>query len=1511
MEKPFIKFHPLITGWFMDSFDGPTDIQEQAWPLIASGEHVLITAPTGSGKTLTAFLWALNQLASSSWPEGRTSVLYVSPLKALNNDIKRNLLDPLGELRAIFADKGESFPPARILTRSGDTPPSDRRRMQRHPPEILITTPESLNLLLSSHGGRSILTNLKAVILDEIHSVIGTKRGTHLITAVDRLVLLSGEFQRIALSATQRPLEAAAGFIGGIKMQDSRRNPTYAPRPVSIIRSAIKKHYEFDICSPPEVKDPTETDSIWNGLASILYSIAEKNRSTLFFANSRRLTEKLTLKINNIADAQVAYAHHGSLSREIRTEVERKLKAGELKAIVATSSLELGIDIGALDEVVLIQSPPAISSAIQRLGRAGHHVGKASFGKIFPTHPRDILEAAVLAEAIPVQDIEEIVPVENALDVLAQTILSMTVVETWDMDELFNRLRTSYPYRNLSREHYDLVIEMLGGRYAGSRIRELGARLTIDRLDNTVRARRGAQLAVYLSGGVIADRGYFQLRHEGTGARIGELDEEFVWEAKIGQAFTFGTQSWRVRKITHNEVLVQPVRPGAASTPFWRAESRNRDFHFSEKIGCFLEAADQDLEKPGFAAGLASERRMDESAASGLVDFLLKQKKAARQPLPHRHHVLIEHVSTGPGGSPGNMVVLHTIWGGRVNQPFALVIDAAWEEKYGKGLDLHADDDCISIVLPHKVKGEEIVSLVVSGRIEELLRKRLEASGFFGARFRECAGTALLLTRPAAGRRMPLWMSRLKSQKLMKAVSEFEDFPVLLEAWRTCLLDQFDIPNLKRVLEELATGETVWSETETSSPSPMARTATFRQVNQYMYKDDEPRADGASTGLSRDLLDELVFTPGIRPAVNRDSIDRFENKRQRLHPGYSPSGSADLLDWLKERILLPEPEWERLIESMMRDHGASAVQSWLDEARKKLVMLRAESSRCGSVAALERVREIVWALYGDFERVVIEPLDPASDVPALHDEICEVDAETDRDELAGMLVGEWLSYYGPCTKTFMVANFGTGIAKLSLLLEDLLENRMVITGSLVKDEEGDLFCDSRNYETLLRLSRSESRSGIVPLPPEYLSSFLAAYQGIAQEKKSYGDLLPIIESLECLPAPAGMWESEIFPARAQLYSNTWIDSLMAEKGLHWIGGDNRKVAFCFESDLDLMMEDAVRSADDLNETDQEAHDDLFPDTGGRYDFATLRRITGLTTETLSDRLWEEAWKSRVTNDTFHALRRGIVTRFRVPAVEGSGGDHILFERQRRRRRSAGARSGFSKCMEAVSFSGNWMRLPHPVPAEDSLETEERKKDRVRILLDRYGVIFRELLAREYSLFSWQSLFRTLRLMELSGEITSGYFFDRIPGPQFASHGAIQLLRKEMPDKVFWINAADPASLCGLGLDPFKGELPRRIPGNHIVYHGARLVFVSEGLGKSLTFKDSPGEENLSRYTAPLDHLLRRQFRPLRSIKVMDINAEPAISSPYIDVLKECFEVHAGGGELVLYKSYKSSGSGKR
>ncbi len=1495
-------FHPLIRRWFSQAVGEPTDVQQQAWPKVAAGEHVLISAPTGSGKTLTAFLWALDRLFTGRWEAGRVRVLYVSPLKALNTDIRRNLSRPLEELTARFREAGEEPPGIRVLTRSGDTPQAQRRRMLRRPPEILVTTPESLNILLTSKGGRSLLGDLETVILDEIHAVATSKRGTHLITAVDRLVPLSGEFQRVALSATVRPMEVIADFVGGRQLRRTEGGAAYSKRRVSLVRSTARKRYHVTVRYPAaaEGEPELEEDSLWQLLVKDFHTLIRRNRSTLLFANSRRMTERVTRLINDRGGEDLAYSHHGSLSREVRSVVEKRLKEGELKAIVATNSLELGIDIGALDQVVLIQTPRSISSAIQRVGRAGHGVGEVSRGLFYPTNGRDLLDAAVVARGILDQDIESVRPISAPLDVLAQVILSMVVAEPWNVEELHAVLRTSWPYRNLRRRQLDLVVDMLTGRYADSRIRALKPRASLDRIDNTLEARPGVARILYMAGGTIADRGYFALRLQDSMAKLGELDEEFVWERSPGDSFTLGAQSWQIRKITHNDVLVQPARSGAAMAPFWRADAQDRSFFFSQKIARLLAAFEQRLDDPELVAVLERDYRFDSSAAEELLDFLRRQL-AATGVLPTHRRLLIEHVSEQGGGldEDREQVIWHNFWGGTVNRPLTIALQAAWEERYPEPFEAFHDDDCILLRLPRGFEAREVLSLVDPDQVETLLRRRLERTGFFGARFRAGASTALLLPRAGFRHRTPLWMHRQRPKKLLEAVAAYGDFPMLVETWRTCLRDELDLESLKEVLVKVEAGDISVAEVRTSQPSPFAAGLMWQQTSHYMYADDSPEATGVSS-LRQDLLRELVFDAHLRPRLPRDLTRRFRRKLQRTSAGYAPRPGEDLLHWLRERILIPEGEWRELLAAVARDHDQAESQV-LAGIERRAACIQLPGAASAAVCALDSLPRILRAF--EIELTEVSPVSITGGAPAaehlegLRRLLAAGDAsgEAAGEDLLAGLVGEWLRFQGPVDPRRLGELLGLGEVALGELLGELQESQRIVVDRLRRGAENLEVCDTENLETLLRWLRVSKRPSFEALGAEYLPLFLATHQGLTDRGDCVEDLQDRLEKLFGYPAPAAAWEADLLPARLDPYYPSWLDSLVQESDLAWLGCGNARLTFTFPSDVELFAEAADDDSGDRAE-DRASLDALFPDRRGKADLGSLSARSGRTTATVSDELWRLAWQGLVANDSYLAVRKGVENKFRQSPIQPA---------PPARRAGARWRSGAGRWQASRPWFGSWYVVEPPARVKDALEGDELAKDRIRVLLQRYGVLFRQLLQRELPPLKWHRMFRALRLMELSGEVLAGHFFSGVRGLQFISHSAFRELRRGLPeDAIYWLSAADPASLAGVDVEGLKGTLPARLASNHMVYHGARLVMVSKRRGRELDFEVGPEHPHLGDYLEVLKVLLTRELQPLSAIEVETIGGEPAGSSPFCDKLGQVFRLTREPRSVKLWKRYR-------
>lgn len=1400
-------FEDGIRRWFGETLGTPTDIQAQAWPTIAAGEHVLATAPTGSGKTLTAFLWALNQFAAGRWPTGATRVVYVSPLKALNNDIRRNLLGPLGELEARGVLSG-----VRVQTRSGDTPQSERQRMLRRPPEILITTPESLALILTTSRGRHALATVETVILDEVHALADNRRGTLVLTALERIVHLAGEVQRIALSATVRPLERIAAHVAGYD-DDGR------PRPIRILQGGGAKAISLKVCFPEAARRAVDSGTkIWDAMGESFREIIARNRATLFFTNSRRLAERIAAAINRDQPVPLAYAHHGSLSREIRLEVESRLKRGELRAIVATSSLEMGIDIGALDEVVMVQSPPSVAATLQRIGRAGHRVGEQSRGSLFPAFAADFVAAAALAGAVAERDIEPLEPLENPLDVLCQIVVSITATEAWSTDGLYALLRRSGPYHALPRPHFDLVLEMLAGRYAGTRVRELAARISYDRIRSLVQAQHGAVLSMYAAGGVIPDRGYFQIRHLDSGAVIGELDEEYVWEARVGEVFSLGTQNWQIHRITHNDVVVRPASSGTLAAPFWRADGQGRSFHYSRRMLEFLEAAEEQLaagRPDALQAELTERRGFDPVAAEELRAYLERQREAVDAPLPHRRHLLVERVLCGPGGYRGpdhvEQIVFHTGWGRRVNRPWALALAAALERR-GTTPELHVDDDAVAVQTREPLDPEELVGLVGVGNLEALLRTSLESSGFFGARFREAAGRALLLTRQRFNTRQPLWMTRLQAKKLLATVRELPDFPVLLETWRTCLTDEFDLPALQECLAGLADGSIAVSLRVTDSPSPFAANLSFGQINRYMYATDQPEQRGVSA-LSDELIRSAVYDEALRPRIEPETVAAFEAKRQRTAPGYAPESADEWAEWIKERVLLPVAEAPDVPDHPDIVRLVQGERAWL--AHRELLEVLRTSGFAGDAA---------------FDGPVPAVTDPRS---------------------AEQLALEMLSFYGPLSLPRIRE-------LLPVLPEALLDDdEALVRGALIARDETTYYCDADNFEALLRLQRSLRRPQLEARGVQELPAFIAGWQGVGSDG---AELDTALEALRGYEAPVSVWLHDLPAARGPWPVEHALDRAFAELGWHWQGAGRERIRLGYPEDLELLQEGEPEADDALTA--------LFADPAARYPFLQLAdRQSGPLVE-LNERWWRAVWNGAVSADTLAPLRQGAQRGYRLTDL-GAARQRTV-GRPGHRRTLRRSRAGFGE-----AWAGAWFLLPEaPAPADALLELEDAK-ERARLLLDRYGLVCRELANREGGLLRWSRLFRALRVMELAGEVVAGYFFSGLSGPQFAPPAALGLLQSERPGPAhFWCNALDPISPCGLGLD--WPELPQRRPQNYLAFRDGRLALVIENLARRLTFYADPADCDRDGVLAPLAFLLERQ----RRLQIEQINDEPAAASPY-------------------------------
>ena len=1417
MVSPLDPFHPVFKDWFLRAQGEPTEIQALSWPVIAAGKHLLMSAPTGSGKTLSAFLWALQGLATHPERLGTTRVLYVSPLKALGADIARNLTRPLAELKEAFRETGETLPAIRVATRSGDTSASERRRLLKSPPEILVTTPESLNLMLSTPPGRNALMGVETLILDEVHALAANRRGVLLTTAAERLVEIAGEVQRIALSATVRPPQAIADWVGGIDSTGKKRS-------VEIRTSTERAPPEFSIAFPPDAYDQPVT--IWKPLARDLRTRMAHNKTSLVFVNGRGLAERLAHEINQLdEDDNLCYAHHGSLARETRLAVEDRLKRGELRSVVATSTLEMGIDIGSLDEVMLVQSPPSVTSAVQRIGRAGHQVGARSRAKLYPVHGHDFIAAAALVKLVRDANIEPLEPLRRPLDILAQIIISMTASEARTPDELFAVIGRSHSYADLSRRHFDTLLEMLFGRSAGHPVRALKSRL-LEESDGRVRAARGAVMDLYASGGAIPDRGLYSVKHQDTGATLGELDEEFVWEAKLGQVFALGSMSWQVQRITDAHVHVTPAKGAGpwSAPPFWKADSGGRSALFSLAIGEVLEhleSAWDTLGEQGLKAHLADEYAFDPFAAHALHDFLRRQREVSGKPLPHRGHLLVETIEgvAGGAGAASNLhsTLIHTLWGGQVNAPFALALSAAIEKETGIRPDIMHDDSSVIILSAPDVSSRRLLDLVTPENVEQLLRLVLEASGTFGAKFRECAGRALLITKRRFGDRLPLWVSRMQAKKLMSGVHQLPDFPLMLEAWRSCLEDEFDMPALMHRLESLLKGEIRVSHIDAREPSPFALATTWKQINdRYMYADDTPESAAASA-LDHDLMQSLRSGGELRVAVSDKAVTAFLAKRQRIEPGYAPQSTAELEALIRERVLMPVADWQAL------------------QAR-----LRIESPQIAdSIPA-----KSAWRILGG-ARFLVHDAIPAD----------AFDRQSRAD--ASAYLTDLLSFHGPLTLAEIRAI--APLSSLESLIDECLEQQALRSGRFRPGVDALQYCDSENLEAIIRIGRHLTRARIKSRDASWLPAFISAFQAREQS-----DALDVLRTLRGYSAPVETWLKDLLPSRIEGVTNASFDHAMASAGLVFFGTGKERISIAATADLDLLA----------SPKNKPLLTNCFRDEWAKYDFLQLQAASNLPLAEFSDRFWQAIWQGEITSDRLETLREGLRRSF-VLGITALPRDP--------------RRGAYRWRATPVTWQGNISRLPQATKTADALDRLDLAKERARILLDRYGIVTREIANREAPVLAWRQVFPALRLLELAGEVTTGLFFQGLSGPQFALPEAVEVFQDSarLRSEVRWCSALDPISPAGLDIELEGAACPRRLAGNHMLMSSNRLLANWSASGKQLTFSGeafSSEERNALRAFAV--HLLETRG----TLTLRQVNGASPLKSEQLKLLEPDVEL---------------------
>ncbi|MBG6108853.1 ATP-dependent helicase [Frigoribacterium sp. CG_9.8] len=1519
------RFSPATRDWFSGAFPAPTPAQLGAWDAITAGSNALVVAPTGSGKTLAAFLWAIDRLATTPAPDDRnlrTRVLYISPLKALAVDVERNLRAPLVGVTQTAKRLGMSPPEVTVGVRSGDTSSGDRRLLQRLPPDILITTPESLYLMLTA-SARDTLRGVETVIIDEVHAVASTKRGAHLALSLERLdLLLEKPAQRIGLSATVRPREEVARFLAG-------------SAPVTIVAPPSTKKFDLSVVVPvedmtelgtaPAVREglaaaSTETvqGSIWPHVEEQIVDRILEHQSTIVFANSRRLAERLTARLNEIyslrqeefelalvgvalkpslagsvgagdaeslrdspsSTALLARAHHGSVSKEQRALIEDDLKSGRLRCVVATSSLELGIDMGAVDLVIQVESPPSVASGLQRVGRAGHQVGEVSNGIIFPKHRADLIHSAVASERMSAGLIEAMRIPQNPLDVLAQQTVAAVALDSLDVDEWFDTVRRSAPFANLPRSAYDATLDLLSGLYPSDEFAELRPRIVWDRVAGTITGRPGAQRLAVTSGGTIPDRGLFGVFMVGSGtgdrapARVGELDEEMVYESRVGDVFALGATSWRIEDITHDRVIVSPAFGQPGKVPFWRGDGIGRPAELGRAIGEFTReiasGSSTDVRTRAVLGGL------DTRAVNNLVAFIDDQKKATGH-VPNDRTLVVERFRDELGDW---RVILHSPYGMQVHAPWALAIGARIRERFGLDGAAMASDDGVILRIPDTESEPPGAELFVfeAAELRDIVTEEVGGSALFASRFRECAARALLLPRYNPGRRSPLWQQRQRASQLLSVARKYPSFPIVLETVREVLQDAYDLPALTHIAEQIESRHIRIVETETEAASPFARSLLFGYVAAFMYEGDSPLAERRAAALSLDptLLAELLGRAELRELLDPAVIEQLERELQRLAPDRRARDTEGIVDLL--RILGPLTE----AEIVLRLDAASglvgpALEAALTGLARSHRVWRAGSERWAVIEDAARLRDALGTpLPIGIPSAFIEPV----------------------DDPLGDLVSRFARTHAPFTVAAVADRLGLGTAVVLTALRSLAGQRRVVEGEFRPGATGSEWCDVEVLRRLRSRSLAALRHEVEPVDAATLGRFLPSWQHVAEPLRGVDGLATVIDQLAGVALPASAWESLVLPARVKDYSPVMLDELTAAGEVIWSGGgalpgNDGWVSLHLADSAALTLPEPTGA-----ETTELQRSILASLTGGgAYFFRQLSNAVGSTDDTvLTAALWDLVWSGLVTNDTLSPLRSYLgASTTKARAIPRS------------RAYRGRARPTMPSTGGPPSAAGRWSLLPLAEP-----DATVRGIATAELLLERYGVVTRGAVVSEGIRGGFSHAYRVLSGFEETGRARRGYFVEGLGAAQFATGATVDRLRAfaREPDSehepvAITLAATDPANAYGAALawptssplggavvgggavvetiaDSKRGHRPGRKAGALVVIvDGALALYVERGGKTMLTF--AAGDRALTAAAHSLASVIRRSGGKL---KVERVNGDFVIGTGLGDALVE-------------------------
>lgn len=1429
------RFSELTREWFAGTFAEPTPAQAEAWAAIADGDNTLVIAPTGSGKTLAAFLWAIDRLAASEPRRAGagTRVLYVSPLKALAVDVERNLRTPLTGIARVAERRGVPAPDITVGVRSGDTPPKQRRELITRPPDILITTPESLFLMLTS-SARETLAEVQTVIVDEVHAVAGTKRGAHLALSLERLDQLTDKpAQRIGLSATVRPPEEVARFLSG-----QQRTTIVAP--------AAAKTFDLSVQVPVPDMANLENNTIWPDVEERIVDLIEAHTSSIVFTNSRRLAERLTSRLNEIhaercgldvpgehnpkvgggAPAQLmasgasygaptllARAHHGSVSKEQRAQVEDDLKSGRLKAVVATSSLELGIDMGAVDLVIQVEAPPSVASGLQRIGRAGHQVGEISQGVLFPKHRTDLIGCAVTVKRMRAGQIESMRVPTNPLDVLAQHTVAACALEPLDADRWFDTVRRSAPFTTLPRSAFEATLDLLSGKYPSTEFAELRPRLVYDRDAGTLTARPGAQRLAVTSGGAIPDRGLFTVylaTDSEKPSRVGELDEEMVYESRPGDVISLGATSWRITEITHDRVLVVPAPGQPARLPFWRGDGVGRPAELGAAVGEFTgELAQLGRDEFDTRCGAMG---LDEFAADNLWRLLDEQRQATGV-VPSDATLVVERFRDELGDW---RVILHSPYGLRVHGPLALAVARRLRDRYGIEEKPTASDDGIIVRLPDTDDAAPGADLFVfdADEIEPIVTAEVGGSALFASRFRECAARALLLPRRQPGRRSPLWHQRQRAAQLLDVAHKYPDFPIVLEAVRECLQDVYDVPALTELMHRVAQRRLRVVEVQTTTPSPFAASLLFGYVGAFMYEGDSPLAERRAAALSLDsvLLAELLGRVELRELLDPQVIATTTRQLQHLAEdrlARDAEGVADLL-----RLLGP------LTEAEIAERATTAeVAGWLDGlhvAKRALPVTFADETWWVAVEDIGLLRDGIG---------VAVPVG----VPAAF-------TESVTDPL-GELLGRYARTHGPFTTADAASRFGLGLRVTADVLSRMAIDGKVIRGEFTDTDDGEQWCDADVLKILRRRSLAALRAQVEPVSTAAYARFLPSWHQVGSHNAGIDGLAAVIEQLAGVPLPASAVEPLVFGQRVRDYQPAMLDELLASGEVSWsgagqIGAGDGWVAFHLAESAPMTLSPPVEI--EFTDTHRAILDTLG--AGGAYFF---RQLADNPTDELKAALWELVWAGWVTGDTFAPVR-AVLTGTGRPT--GRRGTPAHRQRQRPPRLSRYSVAHAQTRTTDPAVAGRWSALPAAEP-----ESTVRAHFRAEQLLTRHGVLTKGAVTAEQVPGGFAMLYKVLTAFEDAGRCQRGYFVESLGGAQFAVASTVDRLRSYLdgvdPERREYhavvLAAADPANPYGAAL-PWPGQGPGRKAGALVAIVDGELVWFIERGGRTLlSFSEDP------------------------------------------------------------------------